>query len=191
MRRTSSRVSDESFISVEPAMARQITGSSRSGRSQKASRTTAASKKPPSAYVAPDTREENTKPRRKDSTRRDGSSKRSNSLKRVKNSTEILRQRSQKASSEPKNELPQSAREGRSFTVSNVGTGGMLYLRYDMRVWLDVLVRLLMLFSDRHKNNSRCQLRLHRLCLCRLHRRKVPFCPRTTTLVKPRVQMRA
>lgn len=191
MRRTSSRVSDESFISVDPAVARQITGSSRSGTSQKASRATAASKKPPSAYVAPDSREENTKPRRKDSTRRDGSSKRSNSLKRVKNSTEILRQRSQKASSEPKNELPQSAREGRSFTVSNVGTGGMLYLRYGFsRRWQN-LVMLLILLPGRHKSNNHCQLRLHRLCLCRSHRLKVPFCPRTTNLVKFRVQMRA
>lgn len=55
--------------------------------------------------------------------------KRSNSLRRVKNSTELLRQRStndSKKNSKVENAI--DVRAGRNFTVGNVGTGGILYL---------------------------------------------------------------
>ena len=56
--------------------------------------------------------------------------KRSNSLKRVKNSTEVLRQRSIKSSKKTKGpETASDNRAGRNFTVGNVGTGGLLYLK--------------------------------------------------------------
>jgi hypothetical protein len=59
---------------------------------------------------------------------------RTNSLRRMKNSTELLRQRSLKLS---KTDDIMSegfgnpgGREGRHFTVSNVGHNGKIYLRY-------------------------------------------------------------
>lgn len=55
---------------------------------------------------------------------------RQNSLRRVKNSTDVLRQRSTKATS--RDIVPDGlsgGREGRQFTVANVGNNGMIYLR--------------------------------------------------------------
>lgn len=58
---------------------------------------------------------------------------RQNSLKRTKNSTDVLRQRSLKrdgkggaVDSNP------TTREGRQCTVANVGNNGKIYLRYDL-----------------------------------------------------------
>ncbi|EHY54272.1 Guanine nucleotide exchange factor lte1 [Exophiala dermatitidis] len=55
--------------------------------------------------------------------------KRSNSLRRAKNSTEVLRQRSIKSGkkTKPLETIPDN-KEGRTFTIGNVGTGGILYL---------------------------------------------------------------
>ena len=55
---------------------------------------------------------------------------RQNSLRRVKNSTDMLRQRSTKATA--RDVVPDGlsgGREGRQFTVANVGNNGMIYLR--------------------------------------------------------------
>ncbi|KAL6715225.1 Guanine nucleotide exchange factor lte1 [Lecanora helva] len=55
---------------------------------------------------------------------------RQNSLKRTKNSTDLLRQRSQKRDGkEPATDANASTREGRQFTVANVGNNGKIYLR--------------------------------------------------------------
>lgn len=55
---------------------------------------------------------------------------RQNSLKRVKNSTDILRQRSLKKDGKDGGaEANGSTREGRQFTVANVGNNGKIYLR--------------------------------------------------------------
>ena len=56
-------------------------------------------------------------------------SARQNSLKRVKNSNEVLRQRSTRKTSKDLSD-PLSTREGRHFTVANVGNNGKIYLRY-------------------------------------------------------------
>ena len=56
---------------------------------------------------------------------------RRNSLRHVKNSTEMLRQRSAKrAAKEGGSEATSGPREGRQFTVANVGNNGKIYLRY-------------------------------------------------------------
>ena len=55
---------------------------------------------------------------------------RQNSLRHVKNSTEVLRQRSRRrAAKDLVLEATSGAREGRQFTVANVGNNGMIYLR--------------------------------------------------------------
>ena len=59
---------------------------------------------------------------------------RQNSLRRVKNSKEVLRQRS--ANRDNKGVAPDGlsgGREGRQFTVANVGNNGRIYLRYVYR----------------------------------------------------------
>ena len=55
---------------------------------------------------------------------------RQNSLKRTKNSTDMLRQRSLKRDGKDTNaEGNPNSREGRQFTVANVGNNGKIYLR--------------------------------------------------------------
>lgn len=55
---------------------------------------------------------------------------RQNSLRHVKNSTEVLRQRSTKrAAKETALDVNAAAREGRQFTVASVGNHGKIYLR--------------------------------------------------------------
>ncbi len=55
---------------------------------------------------------------------------RHNSLKRVKNSTDILRQRSLKRNAKDvATEASTTTREGKHFTVANVGSNGKIYLR--------------------------------------------------------------
>ena len=54
---------------------------------------------------------------------------RANSLKRAKNSTDILRQRSLKRDVKDMNDGSSTTREGRQFTVANVGNNGKIYLR--------------------------------------------------------------
>lgn len=58
---------------------------------------------------------------------------RAQSLLRVKNSAEMLWQRSTKRSNNVPESVPESSptgREGKHFTVGNVGNNGRLYLRY-------------------------------------------------------------
>ena len=56
---------------------------------------------------------------------------RQNSLRHVKNSTEVLRQRSTKrVVKETALDANAAAREGRQFTVASVGNNGKIYLRY-------------------------------------------------------------
>jgi hypothetical protein len=54
----------------------------------------------------------------------------SGSLLHVKNSKEVLRNRSAKKRSHAVPDLSTSGREGKHFTVGNVGNNGRLYLRY-------------------------------------------------------------
>ena len=57
---------------------------------------------------------------------------RQNSLRRVKNSTDMLRERSSQRKRSKRDVAPEATtggREGRHFTVANVGNGGMIYLR--------------------------------------------------------------
>lgn len=71
---------------------------------------------------------------------RAGKKERQNSLRHVKNSTEVLRQRS--AQSGGGNITPDGGsggREGRQFTVGNVGNNGIIYLRYVRCCWETVL----------------------------------------------------
>jgi hypothetical protein len=54
---------------------------------------------------------------------------RNNSLRHVKNSKELLRQRSLKRNVVHSVDAHATSKEGRNFTVGNVGTGGLIYLR--------------------------------------------------------------
>ena len=68
---------------------------------------------------------------RRRSSERARSRGRRNSLRNVKNSTEVLRQRSLKRGNrELASDNSAIAREGRHFTVANVGNNGKIYLRY-------------------------------------------------------------
>lgn len=63
-----------------------------------------------------------------------GKKERQNSLRHVKNSTEVLRQRSAQAGGGTITPDGSSGgREGRQFTVGNVGNNGIIYLRYVIR----------------------------------------------------------
>jgi hypothetical protein len=78
-----------------------------------------------------------TRPPAKDGKIPNGTGKgRTNSLRRVKNSSELLRQRSLKRSKTddimPEGIGNSGGREGRHFTVSNVGHNGKIYLRYGL-----------------------------------------------------------
>lgn len=115
----SSRVS---LISLDPAVASHITATTVPSTSQYGS-------SPRKSTNTPDT-EGTRRHMRNNSAPNTSDKKRSNSLRRVKNSTEILRQRSTKSARRQKQqEPPTDTRGGRNFTVGNVGTGGILYLR--------------------------------------------------------------
>lgn len=126
---TSKRSSRTSIVSIDPAIAMQITGSAttkgvpQSGHVRTESTPARATSKPLAAMSRGHART-NSAPGR-------DIKKRSNSLRRAKNSTELLKQRSDRAEKNGRNPQqpgsPQSKR-GRNFTVSNVGTGGLLHL---------------------------------------------------------------
>lgn len=62
---------------------------------------------------------------------REQSRGRQNSLRRVKNSKEVMRQRSSNRNNQELTPDGNSgSREGRQFTVANVGNNGRIYLRY-------------------------------------------------------------
>ncbi|KAK5064911.1 hypothetical protein LTR84_000745 [Exophiala bonariae] len=114
----SSRVS---LISLDPAVASHITATTVPSTSQYGS-------SPRKSTNTPET-EGTRRHMRNNSAPNTSDKKRSNSLRRVKNSTEILRQRSTKSARRQKQQdLASDTRGGRNFTVGNVGTGGILYL---------------------------------------------------------------
>jgi len=114
----SSRVS---LISLDPAVASHITATTVPSTSQYGSSPRKSTKTPDTDITHRHVRN-NSAPNTFDK-------KRSNSLRRVKNSTEILRQRSTKSARKQRQQDPSSdTRGGRNFTVGNVGTGGILYL---------------------------------------------------------------
>ena len=74
--------------------------------------------------------EEGMDPEKRKSFEQPRSRSRANSLRHVKNSNEVLRQRSiKKSRKENEMERTPSTKEGRHFTVANVGTNGKIYLR--------------------------------------------------------------
>ncbi|OAP56522.1 hypothetical protein AYL99_09701 [Fonsecaea erecta] len=120
----SSRVS---LISLDPAVASHITGTTRTTTLPSASQYGSSprkSTKTPDTDISRSHNRNNSAPSVSD---RKGPT----SLRRVKDSTEVLRQRSTKSSTKkPKKSLetvPDNI-HGRNFTVGNVGTGGILYL---------------------------------------------------------------
>lgn len=64
---------------------------------------------------------------------------RQTSLRHVKNSTEVLRQRSTKRAAKDSAVMDgtSGAREGRQFMVANVGNNGRIYLRYGQKCGFD------------------------------------------------------
>ncbi|RMZ76415.1 hypothetical protein DV737_g4799, partial [Chaetothyriales sp. CBS 132003] len=124
-----------SLISIDPAIASQITATSPSAssythsHSRNSSNPTKGVKKPPPSSSGRGHTRNQSAP-----LQYSGSDKRSNSLRRAKNSTEMLRQHATRPSKKPPAlEQSQDPRSGRSFTVSSVGTGGVLYLRPSVR----------------------------------------------------------
>ncbi|KPI37199.1 Guanine nucleotide exchange factor LTE1 [Cyphellophora attinorum] len=113
---TSSRAS---IISLDPAVASQITGTTVTGATSH-SRTGSSPYKPGSEHNHGHGHARNkSAPIQNDK----------HLLRRAKNSTEMLRQRSTKSGKNQKSEPPADSRGGRNFTVGNVGTGGLLYLK--------------------------------------------------------------
>ena len=115
-----------SIISIDPAIASQITGAT------EATNIGAHSRADSSSAKRTKTSENVTSGRhtRNRSVPIAVDKKTPNSLRRAKNSTEVLRQRSTKSTKKPKQlETIPDTREGRNFTIGNVGTGGVLYLK--------------------------------------------------------------
>ncbi|KAK5072069.1 Guanine nucleotide exchange factor lte1 [Lithohypha guttulata] len=122
---TSRRSSRTSVISVDPVVARHIAGAAKSmtthtGHSRTESTPAQTSSSQLSALAKGHGRT-NSVPSR-------NLKKRSHSLKRVKDSTEILRQKPPSVEKNTKQTESSGSKRGRNFTVSNVGTGGTLHL---------------------------------------------------------------
>ncbi|RMZ77919.1 hypothetical protein DV738_g4107, partial [Chaetothyriales sp. CBS 135597] len=124
-----------SLVSIDPVIASQITATSAStssyphshshSHSRNNSNPTKSVKKAPATLPARGHVRNQSAP-----LHYSGSHKRSNSLRRAKNSTEVLRQHAIRPGKRPPPlEHSQDSRSGRSFTVGSVGTGGLLYLR--------------------------------------------------------------
>ncbi len=115
-----------SLISLDPALASHITGTTRATTVPSASHHGSSPRK---ATKTP-TSELSRRHLRNNSAPSVSGKKRTGSLRRVKNSTEVLRQRSTRSSkkTKPLETIPDT-RSGRNFTVGNVGTGGILYLK--------------------------------------------------------------
>jgi hypothetical protein len=124
-----------SIVSIEPAVARHIavgTGSELADSSQARNPKSGSVEKPIVTDKRPDGR-------RSQDERRDAGSAaasrekigraRNNSLRHVKNSKELLRERSIKRNIVHSADALATSKEGRNFTVGNVGTGGLIYLR--------------------------------------------------------------
>lgn len=150
--------SDTSLVSIEIAVARQIPGfkSPCQHLSTQATRTPLASveKQAPQANqtLGKERSHEKLLSKSLEKTRK-------NSLLRVKNSTEVLRQRSTRAQHEAErcDGTSSTTKEGRHFTVGNVGTGGKLYLRYAPCAHVQ-LIMLMSLSPGRQQINGSSEL---------------------------------
>jgi len=124
-----------SIVSIEPAVVRQIilrTGDEKTDTSQARNPISASGTK--EAVI-----EKRSRKRPSQDERRGGNGAgasleslgqtRNNSLRHVKNSKELLRQRSLKRNVIHGIDAHALSKEGRNFTVGNVGTGGLIYLR--------------------------------------------------------------
>ncbi|KAJ9664005.1 Guanine nucleotide exchange factor lte1 [Neophaeococcomyces mojaviensis] len=120
--KASRRSSTTSIISVDPAVASQIyTNPKVTLGHARTESTPAQTLNTPVATLAKGHSRTNSAPGRH-------VKKRSNSLRRVKNSTELLKLRSTNADRNSKKADPAAVKRGRNFTVSNVATGGLLQL---------------------------------------------------------------
>jgi hypothetical protein len=123
-----------SIVSIEPAVARHVTA--RTGYELADS----SQRNPKSGSVEKHTVTEKRLDRRRSQDERRGADSaatsrgkigrtRNNSLRHVKNSKELLRERSIKRNIVHSADALATSKEGRNFTVGNVGTGGLIYLR--------------------------------------------------------------
>ncbi|EXJ86845.1 hypothetical protein A1O3_03799 [Capronia epimyces CBS 606.96] len=111
-----------SLISLDPVLASHITGATTAPTASQ------HGSSPRKSSMTPDT-DLSRRHYRNNSAPNATPKKRSNSLRRAKNSTEVLRQRSTKLGRKTKPlDSIADTREGRNFTIGNVGTGGILYL---------------------------------------------------------------
>ena len=122
---TSRHSSKTSIISIDPAVMSQITGSAKgstvhAGHARTESTPARTTNAPLSAVIKGHGRT-NSAPSR-------DVKKRSNSLRRAKNSTELLKQRAIEEEKSPKYADSSIIQRGRNFTVSNVTNGGLLHL---------------------------------------------------------------
>lgn len=122
----SRRSSKSSIISVDPVVASQITGTAKStghaGHARTESTPARVLSTPLSAASKTHARTNSVpNPNR-------NLKKRSNSLRKAKNSTELLKLRSALAEKASKSTESSTVNRGRNFTVSNVSTGGLLHL---------------------------------------------------------------
>lgn len=111
-----------SVVSIEPAVARHITvrtGVELADSSQARNPKSDSVEK----HIVTDKRPDGGRSREKIGRTRN------NSLRHVKNSKELLRERSIKRNIGHSADALATSKEGRNFTVGNVGTGGLIYLR--------------------------------------------------------------
>ena len=124
-----------SVLSIEPAVARQIIA-----RAQDEAAETSRAKVPESldpGRLAGTVKRPRKRPSQDEKRGADGPAAslersgrtRNNSLRHVKNSKELLRERSVKRIRVHDTDAQTISKEGRNFTVGNVGTGGLIYLR--------------------------------------------------------------
>jgi hypothetical protein len=124
-----------SIVSIEPAVARHITvktGSelaespeAKNPKSGSVEKHTVTDKRPDAGR----SQDERHGANRATASRGGVGRTRNNSLRHVKNSKELLRERSIKRNILHSADALATAKEGRKFTVGNVGTGGLIYLR--------------------------------------------------------------
>ncbi|KAL9110107.1 MAG: hypothetical protein Q9227_005301 [Pyrenula ochraceoflavens] len=125
---------DVSLISIEPVVAKKITAIDSSSKSGSQARQREFA--PPIGHVSRVSKEplrssSRNNPQRKGSTRENGRPRaRTNSLRHVKNSTEMLRQRSiNRQRAESTSDASSNNTRVQHFTVGNVGNNGRIYLR--------------------------------------------------------------
>lgn len=124
-----------SVVSIEPAVARHITartGIELADGSQARNPKSGSVEKHIVTDKRPDGRRSQDERRGADSaatSREKIGRTRNNSLRHVKNSKELLRERSIKRNIVHSTDAFATSKEGRNFTVGNVGTGGLIYLR--------------------------------------------------------------